>query len=156
MAGFQFFTAKAVVYMALLMADLHFTIDDAAAAFGNLGHESGGFLELQEKRPIVRGSKGGYGWAMWTGPRRRQFESYCVRNSLDPTCDKANYGFLLNELRGPYSGTVVATKHATGLEAKVRAFEQHYECAGIKNYPSRYAWAHRAKDAYLAAHPHKA
>lgn len=149
------FTDKAPGIMRLLMRD--FALDDlsAAAIVGNLGHESGGFRFLQEKKPLVPGSKGGYGWAQWTGPRRRQYEAYCKRNSLDPASDKANYGFLFVELMGSEKAAIPAVKAAVGLAAKVKAFEMKFERAGIKHYDSRNNYAAQALKAYHAAEPPK-
>lgn len=62
----------------------------AAAIIGNAGHESGGFKDLQEKKPLVKGSRGGYGIMQWTGPRRREYEDYCDRNNLDPSDMESN------------------------------------------------------------------
>ena len=53
-----------------LMRDLGLTDLQAAGLLGNLGHESGGFRQLQEVAPAVAGSRGGWGLAQWTGPRR--------------------------------------------------------------------------------------
>src|SRR5690606_15608355 len=92
------FRAKAPGVMQLLMSDFGLNDQSAAAIVGNLGHESNGFATLQEIKPVVKGSRGGWGWAQWTGPRRKEFEAYCKRNSLDPASDKANYGFLFVEL----------------------------------------------------------
>lgn len=145
------FSAKAPWIMALLMRDFPLGLEDAAAIVGNLGHESGGFESLQEIKPTVPGSRGGYGWAQWTGPRRREYEAYCARNGLDPAGDKANYGFLFVELRGTEKRAIPAVKAAVGLEAKVKAFELAFERAGAKHYASRNRWARKALDAWNAA-----
>lgn len=145
------FRQKSPGIMRMLMAD--FGLDDigAAAILGNLGHESAGFKFLQELKPMVPGSKGGYGWAQWTGPRRKEFEAYCSRNSLDPASDKANYGFLFVELKGSEKAAIPAVKAADTLKDKVIAFEAAFERAGVKHYESRIEWAEKALDAYKAA-----
>ena len=145
------FEQKAPWIMQLLIEDFLFSTEDAAAIVGNAGHESGGLVKLQEMRPVVPGSRGGWGWFQWTGPRRVAFESYCKRNNLDPKGDKANYGWLWNELKGPEKNAIAKTKSAQGLFNKVVAFEQGFERAGVKHYPSRYAWAKKALDYYLKA-----
>ena len=54
-----------------------------------------GFSVFQEKAVRDRGdekgrgtwrpgAKGGWGWAQWTGKRRRQFEAYVKEHNLDP------------------------------------------------------------------------
>ncbi|MGO4287980.1 phage tail tip lysozyme, partial [Bosea sp. TAB14] len=91
------FTQKAPGIINRLMADFGFTREQAAGIVGNLGHESGGLNELQERNPTS--GRGGYGWAQWTGPRRRAFEAWAAEKGLDPASDEANYGFLRHELR---------------------------------------------------------
>lgn len=151
MTAIDTFKAKAPGVMQLLMADFGLNDLSAAAIVGNLGHESNGFATLQEIKPVVKGSRGGYGWAQWTGPRRREYEAYCKRNSLDPASDKANYGFLFVELTGTEKKAIAAVKSATGLDDKVEAFEKAFLRAGVKHYPSRKEWALRALTAYQAA-----
>lgn len=127
-----------------LMRDLAVGAEDAAAVFGNGGHESGGFRSLQEIKPTVKGSKGGYGWFQWTGPRRRNYEAFCKRNGLNPAADESNYAFLLVELRGPYKSTMPKVKQKSSLYDKVVAFEMAYEKAGVKHYDSRNNFAKQA------------
>ena len=151
MAQYETFRATAPGVMTLLMQDFGLDETSAAAILGNLGHESNGFTNLQEIRPTVKGSRGGYGWAQWTGPRRRDFEAYCDRNKLSPSSNKANYGFLFTELKGDEKAAIPAVKNAVGLEAKVIAFEKAFLRAGIKHYPSRHEWAMRALVAFKAS-----
>lgn len=143
--------------MRRLMRDFQCTEYDAAAVFGNAGHESGGFRLLQEIKPTVPGSRGGLGYFQWTGPRRVNFERYCARNGLQVADPEANYKFLFVELVGPESGAMNRVKNArtlkdaNDLRAKVEAFEQAFERSGVKHYDSRYDWAVVALDAYRKA-----
>lgn len=149
------FRSKAPWVMNMLMQDFPLGTDDAAAIVGNLGHESGGFALMQELKPIVAGSRGGYGWSQWTASRRRDFEAYCARNGLDPASDVANYKFLFVELSGSEKGAIAKTVAADGLDAKVIAFENAFLRAGIKHYESRQRWAQIALDAH-GRNPHAA
>lgn len=147
------FEPKAIWAMSMLLRDFpEWTILDAAADLGNAGHESAGMTALQEIKPTIPGSRGGFGWYQWTGPRRVKFEAYCTRNSYDPRSDIANYKFHFLELRGEENMTLVASRQVSGLRAKVIAFENAYERSGIKNYESRIAWAEIAHAAYLRAY----
>src|SRR5687768_14571658 len=93
------FRAVAPKYMRLLLQDFPMLgVEDAAAVFGNAGHESKGLTDDQEDKPVVKGSRGGANWMQWTGPRRRALEAYCARNSLDPDSDEAAYKWLFLEL----------------------------------------------------------
>lgn len=149
MAGKKF-AIDVVTWMHLLRGDFALSVDDAAAIFGNVGHESAGGAKLQELNP--RSGRGGYGWPQWTGPRRRAYEAYCRRHGYDPAEPLTNYKYLFVELHGAYSGAIVAVKKAATLAAKVKAFELAYERAGVKHYASRENWANIAKGAYLKAY----
>jgi hypothetical protein len=146
--GVRTFQAKAPLIMRRLMRAFALDKIDAAAIMGNLGHESNGLSTLQEVRPTVAGSRGGYGWAQWTGPRRKAFEAWCRANKLAPSSDAANLGFLIFELSTEYRSAVSAVRSAVTLEDKVRAFEAVYERAGIKHYSSREHWARLALEAF--------
>jgi hypothetical protein len=150
----QTFRAKAPGVMNKLMADFPIDAEDAAAVLGNLGHECAGFTVLQEIKPVVAGSRGGYGWPQWTGPRRRAYEAYCKRTGKDPASDEANYAYLFIELKGiegSEKSAIPRTVAAKGLEAKVKAFELAFLRAGVKHYPSRIQWAKVAMDAWQKA-----
>lgn len=111
---------------------------DRAAAIANGAHESGRFILLQEIRPTVAGSKGGFGWFQWTGPRRRDFEAYCAQHNLAPTSPEANYSFFIHEITNTWEKRVVAAVSVKAtLSEKVVAFEMAYERAGIKHYDNR-------------------
>lgn len=138
------FKEKSSFIMRWLMNDFNLTAEDAAAILGNIGHESAGFTKLQEIKPTVEGSRGGYGWPQWTGPRRRAYESYCARNNFDPASDKANYGYMFVELKGAHANAITKLKAAKTLYDKVVAFELQYEGAGVKHYPSRLEYANTA------------
>lgn len=153
MPAVDHFKAKAPGIMAQLIRDFPvLTPTDAAAILGNLGHESGGLQTLQEINPTVAGSRGGYGWAQWTGPRRRAFEAYCKRTGKDPASDDANYAYLFLELKGieGSEGGAIGklVKDSRGLAEKVVTFEKAFLRAGIKHYDSRLIWAQRALEAW--------
>lgn len=150
----QVFRAKAPGIIDRLLIDFPIERLAAAAIVGNLGHESLGFTAMQEFNPTVAGSKGGWGWAQWTGPRRRAFEAWCKRTGKDPASDDANYAWLFLELKGvegTEGGAIGKTQAAVGLDAKVEAFEKAFLRAGVKHYPRRKKWAAIALDAWEAA-----
>lgn len=146
------FEDKAPKIMVSLLKDFpDWTFEDAAAVVGNLGYETAGFEKLQEIKPTVAGSRGGYGWPQWTGPRRVLYEAYCKRNNLDPASDVANYKYLFVELKGPEKKAIKAVEEAVGLYNKTVAFEKSFERAGIKNHDGRFKYAQRALKAYEAS-----
>lgn len=124
----------------------------AAGFVGNLGFESGGFKTLQEIAPAVSGSRGGYGWAQWTGPRRRAFEAWCKAQGLKPSSDEANFGFAVEELRGPYRNVMRALREAATIEDAVFLVGRLYEGPGgttethLPGFSGRLIYAKRALD----------
>ena len=152
----KFFEENVVGMMEKLIADFGAEVDTAAAVFGNAGHESNGFRSLQEKKPLVKGSRGGYGIMQWTGPRRRLYEAYCARNHLDPGAMGTNYAFLYVELKGEEgsNGRLIDVMNALPtLEAKTKVFMERFLRPGIPHLDSRVIWAKRALAAYRAVHP---
>lgn len=143
--GKRGFDQKAAAVMARLQQDLGISKEDAAAIVGNLGHESAGLQpDINEGKPSVPGSRGGYGWAQWTGPRRREFEAFAKERNLDITTDEANYQFLVHELKGSEKRSLEKLSQANTLEEKTVAFERAYERAGVKHDDKRISYARRA------------
>lgn len=124
----------------------------AAAIVGNLGGESG-LLAINERHPIRPGSRGGWSWAQWTGPRRNQFEAYAKSRGLGLDSDRAAYEFLVRELLGPEAAALRGLKKATTLEAAVETFEVLFERPSDPQggLPSRIAFAKQALAAASAS-----
>lgn len=120
-----------------LMRDFGFTTVQVAGIIGNLAHESGGFEHFQEINPLIPGSRGGYGYAQWTGPRRVAFEAFAADMGDHRTSYAANYGFLKQELSTNHANAVAAVKRAKTVEGATLAFETRFLIAGIKHYGSR-------------------
>lgn len=82
-----------------LMADPDLKLPPGAAlgVVQNLFKESG-LQGINERNPVVPGSRGGFGWAQWTGDRRVDFEQFARDNDLDPSSAVANYAFLKHDL----------------------------------------------------------
>jgi hypothetical protein len=133
------------------MKDFSLDLLSAVAIIGNSGYESGGYKSLQEKKPLIPGSRGGYGIMQWTGPRRRQYEDYCIRNSLDPADMESNYKFLFVELHGPEGKVLPKLRAADSLEEKTKVFMDVFLRPGVKHLPDRVKWAKRAYEAYQDA-----
>lgn len=151
--NYSFFNEWAAIFMDRLIADFSLSVEDAASIIGNAGHESGGFKSLQEIKPLVPGSRGGYGIMQWTGPRRREYEAYCKRNKLNPADMDTNYKFLFVELKGPEGRVLPKLRAAKGLDAKVEVFSGGFLRPGIPHMDSRKVWARRALAAYEAKKP---
>jgi len=121
-----------------LQRDFGLTPAQAAGFVGNLAHESGDFKTLQEINPMVEGSRGGYGYAQWTGPRRKAFEQWTAANGLDPTSYEANYGFLKHELTATPEGAVIGQLRSTKTpDEAAQVVSDTFLRPGIPNMGSR-------------------
>lgn len=145
------FIQKCGVFGPKLMHEFGLSVEDAAALLGNLGHESGGFVHMQELGK--RRGAGGLGLAQWTGARRRSFEAWCRTHGVTTASDEGNYGYLAFELHGAERDAIPAMKRCSNLEGKVRAFERVFERAGIPAIPHRMTWARLALAALHPGHP---
>ncbi|TPJ97632.1 hypothetical protein FJ872_31970 [Mesorhizobium sp. B2-5-9] len=67
----------------------------------NFQDESGLNPGINEKNPTVAGSRGGYGLAQWTGPRRRALESFAASQGKPAGDQDTQLDFLMSELGGP-------------------------------------------------------
>jgi hypothetical protein len=138
------FIQKASFILPRLERDFDLIRMHSAAIVGNLAHECNGFRTMQEIKPTVAGSKGGYGWAQWTGPRRKAFEAWCAQHALSVDSDEGNYGYLKFELETTEHKAIPELRKTVRLTDAVIAFEKNFERAGVKHYESRLAYAERA------------
>lgn len=142
---FGLFRQKAPGIIQDLMNDFGLTLNQAAGVLGNVGHECAGFRKLQEVKPIVPGSRGGWGWCQWTGPRRRAFEAWCVENEFDNlSADDANYGFLKHELETTEGRALRHLRKTQSIRDATRSFMEKFERPGIQHLNSRINWAKEA------------
>lgn len=127
-----------------LMKDFDLTKTQAAALVGNLAWESDNYRGMQEYEPAVKGSRGGYGFAQWTGARRRMFEAWSKENELDPNSYEANYGFLKfelssanNEIGNMGVNTIKKLKETKDLDAATSIVMNEYLRPGIPHEEKR-------------------
>ena len=130
-----------------LMADIKeaygLTDEQAAGLVGNLAHETGDFKFMQEIEPMIPGSKGGWGFAQWTGQRRKDFEQWTSDNNLDPSSYEANLGFLMHEIDNTSEGRFMEDlKKAETVEDAARIVSDKYLRPGKPNMSSRIARAY--------------
>lgn len=133
-----------------LTKDFGLTTEQAAGIVGNLAAESGNFTTMQEINPLVKGSRGGYGFAQWTGPRRVDFENWAKSNGLSTDSYEANYGFLKYELSNTPEGNVLeGIRQTTDAGSAARIFSNEFlrpkkETANLprrEGYANKYAKA---------------
>ena len=123
---YRLFRQKAPGIMRDLIRDLGLSETQAAGILGNIGWECGGFKQLQEQNPVM-GGPGGLGWCQWTASRRTEFEQWLSENGFNYQNDAANYGFLLNELRGSQAASVRAVRQTPNVEMATSEFMRIFE-----------------------------
>jgi len=145
------FSAAGSRLMADLQRDFGLTPNQAAGITGPLAMESGGFGTLQEINPTVPGSRGGFGYAQWTGPRRVAFENFAKENGLDPNSYEANYGYLKHELQNTPEGKILDKvrstddpRQAAALFTGSAASKSGFLRPGAVNMDARFRWTDRA------------
>ena len=130
--------------MSDLQRDFGLKKHQAAGIVGNLDHESAGFKTLQEIKPIVPGSRGGWGYAQWTGPRRRDFEAWVKARGLDARSYAANYGFLKHELTNTWEKRAIdRLKRTSTVDEAAKVFSDSFLRPGIPHMQSRIQRARR-------------
>lgn len=128
--------------LADLQRDFGLTRPQAAGIVGNCDHETGGFKFMQEIKPVVPGSRGGYGICQWTGPRRRAFEAWAAKMGLSLQSYAANYGFLKHELTSTSESRVIPKlKAVSTAEDAASVFSRTFLRPGIPHMASRIARA---------------
>lgn len=70
----------------------------------NMQDESNLNPGINEAKPIVPGSRGGFGLYQLTGPRRREYEAFAQERGVSLDNVDAQLDFLMLELRGKESG----------------------------------------------------
>jgi len=92
----------------------------------NFQSESGLRPDINEVSPVVPGSRGGYGLAQWTGPRRRELEDFAAQRGVPASDMNAQLDFLMTELQGPESraaqSIMAAPDSASAADAVLRQF----------------------------------
>lgn len=91
---------------------------------------------INEASPLVPGSRGGFGLAQWTGPRRKALEAYASSKGVDPGDMNAQMDFLMQELQGT---------EAKAAQAILSAQDTGSAAAAIVNQFLRPAEEHRAR-----------
>lgn len=69
----------------------------------NFQDESGLNPGINERNPLVPGSRGGFGLYQLTGPRRRAYEQFANQRGVAPFDIDAQLDFMMTELQGPES-----------------------------------------------------
>ena len=109
----------------------------ARGIVANLRDESGLRTDINEANPTVAGSRGGYGLAQWTGPRRRALENYAADRGQDPSDLDIQLDFLMNELNSTESAAYRRLLRASNASEAAVAFLNHFERPAERHRQSR-------------------
>lgn len=142
------FVRKSPAIMQDLMTTFDLTALQAAAILGNLGTESADFTAHHEAGQPE--NRGGYGWAQWTGPRRRSFFAWADANHLARDSDAASLGYLKHELQTSHRRAIQRLKTQTDLTRATHIFMVDFEGPGIPHEDSRQTHAVIALRAFQA------
>lgn len=115
----------------------------AQGIVANLIAESGLNPGINEVAPLVPGSRGGYGLAQWTGPRRRQFEAYAAERGVSPDDVNAQLDFLDWELKNTERAAWDKLQGASDPIEAARIFSDSFLRPGIPHMDRRLGEAAR-------------
>lgn len=85
---------------------------------------------INEINPTVEGSRGGYGLAQWTGPRRRQYEAFASERGAPLDDPNAQLDFLMWENANTEKGAWDKVMSAQDAVQAAELFTTHWERPG--------------------------
>jgi len=142
-SGDELFIQKAPKVMRDLIRDFpELMVEQAAAILGNIGQECGGFTLFEQR------GGGGRGWCQWDDERREAFFAFARAKGLAPESDDANYGYLVNELRGSEKRAFDTFKREKTLENAVITFNDKFERSGKPMMDKRIRYAQLALESF--------
>ena len=114
----------------------------AAIGFaGNFAVESGFNPGINEISPLVPGSRGGFGLAQWTGPRRREYEAFASQNGQPIDGLLPQLDFLMQELNTTEARSRDSIYNAQTPEEAARLVSDLFLRPGIPHLDRRIAAA---------------
>jgi len=127
-----------------VMQDYHLTREQSIGVVAHFSHESGLNAGINEKKPLIAGSRGGFGIAQWTGPRRKELEKFARDNNIPVDSIETQRKFLKHEIdnnKGLRAIMADVRKTKTSREAAdtFLPFETGNDQRAIVNMRSRYA-----------------
>lgn len=111
----------------------------ADAFLANFQDESGLNPGINEAKPLVPGSRGGYGLYQLTGPRRRAYEAFAQERGIDPSNVDGQLDFLMTELQGPEAGAAKSILAAPDTASAAQAIVNNFLRPASEHRQSRAA-----------------
>lgn len=99
----------------------------AQGVTARLNGESGLNPGINEINPVVPGSRGGFGLAQWTGPRRRQLEAFAADRGVPVSDPDMQLDFLMWENANTEAGAWEKVMQATDAVDAAERFTVHWE-----------------------------
>lgn len=137
-----------------LMKDYQLSKEQAAAIAGHWGHESAGLNPgINERNPLIPGSRGGYGLAQWTGPRRKALEKFAADNNMPVDSYDTQYAFFKKEISESKSNQKIIqnVRQSKTTDEAMQAFmpfQTGNDPRAIQAPGSRLGWANKAMEVY--------
>ena len=98
-----------------------------------MGSESGLNPAINERNPVVPGSRGGFGLYQLTGPRRIAFERWASENGKNVNDDQAQIDFMMTEFAGPERKAYDALIQAPDAQSAATIFTDAFLRPGVSH-----------------------
>lgn len=134
-----------------LQGELGINRNQAIGIVANLMHESAGLnpgmnqgMRIGEPSSnMADDNANGYGLAQWGGVRKQGLIDLAAKPGIPPSSEKANIDFLVQELKGEYSGVIDELKKTDSVEEATASFCNTYEKPSDPQMQSRIECAHQ-------------
>ena len=118
----------------------------AQAIVGNMIDESALNPGVNEANPTVAGSRGGFGFMQWTGPRRRALEAYAADKGVNAGDEDLQLDFMFHEGATTEKAAWGNIVGAANADEAAKAVEQQFLRPGISHLESSRKHAARLAD----------
>jgi hypothetical protein len=98
-----------------------------------MGSESGLDPTINERDPVVPGSRGGFGLYQLTGPRRIAFERYAAENGKNVNDEQAQIDFMMSEFAGPERAAYDALIQSPDAQSAATVFTDQFLRPGVSH-----------------------
>ena len=98
---------------------------------------------INEVSPTVAGSRGGFGLAQWTGPRRKQLEAFAADKGVPVNDPEMQLDFLMWENANTEKGAWQKVLGAQDAVQAVEFFTNHWERPGVPHLDATLATARK-------------
>lgn len=109
----------------------------AEGIVASMNAESGLNPAINERSPVVPGSRGGFGLAQWTGPRRVAFERWASDNGKNINDEQAQIDFTMAEFAGPERAAYDALIQSPDAQSAAATFTNQFLRPGVPNMEAR-------------------